>query len=57
VLEQGEIGDPYRLMMRHLHCLLNGFDWKPLFDPSDEAALDQMIKGICSEVFNDIACQ
>jgi len=57
VLEQGEIGDPYRLMMRHLHCLLNGFDWQPLFDPSDEAALDQMIKGICSEVFNDIACQ
>jgi AcrR family transcriptional regulator len=57
VLEQGEIGDPYRLMMRHLHCLLNGFDWKPLFDPSDEAALDQMIKGICCEVFNDIACE
>lgn len=57
VLEQGDIGDPYRLMTRHLHYLLNGLDWQPLFDPSDEAALDWMIKGICTEVFNDIVCQ
>jgi AcrR family transcriptional regulator len=55
ILEQDDFGDPYRLMMRHLHYLLNGLDWQPLFDPSDEAALDRMIKGICSEVFDDIA--
>jgi AcrR family transcriptional regulator len=57
VLERNNVGDPYRLMMRHLHCLLNGFDWQPLFDAFDDAALDQMIKRICSEVFNDIACR
>ncbi len=57
VLEQGDVRDPYRLMMRHLHCLLNGFEWRPLFDPSDDVALDQMIKRICDEVFHDIACK
>jgi AcrR family transcriptional regulator len=56
VLEQGEVGDPYRLMMRHLHSLLNGFGWLPLFDPADDAAVDRKTKQICSEVFNDIAC-
>jgi hypothetical protein len=57
VLEQGDSCDPYRLLMRHLHCLLNGFGWKPLFDPSDDAAVDEKTKQICSEVFNDIACE
>jgi AcrR family transcriptional regulator len=57
VLEPGQVSDPYRLMMKHLHYLLNGFDWQPLFDPSDDVALDQMIKRICSEVFNDIVCR
>jgi len=56
ILEQGQIGDPYRLLMRHLHCLLNGFDWQPLFDPADDAAVDRKTKQICNEVFNDIAC-
>lgn len=54
---EGEIADPYRLLMRHLHCLLNGFDWRPLFDPTDDTAVDRKTKQICSEVFNDIACK
>jgi AcrR family transcriptional regulator len=57
VVDLGEVGDLYLLMMKHLHCLLNGFGWLPLFDPSDDAALKQMITRICSEVFNDIACR
>ncbi len=56
VLEPATTGDPYRLLMRHLHCLLNGFGWKPMFDPTDDAAVDEKTKQICSEVFNDIAC-
>jgi AcrR family transcriptional regulator len=56
VLEQGNVAGAYRLMMRHLHLLLNGFGWQPLFDPSDVAALDHKIDKISREVFHDIAC-
>jgi AcrR family transcriptional regulator len=56
ILEQGEVRDPYRLMVRHLHCLMNGLGWRPLFDAFDDAALEQKTKTICSEVFNDIVC-
>ena len=56
VLQEGEAEGAYRLLMRHLHCLLNGLGWQPLFPPADEAALDRSINRICSEVFNDIAC-
>jgi AcrR family transcriptional regulator len=56
VLDQGEVSDPYRLMMLHLHGLLNGLGWQPLFDLSDAAAVDTKTKQICNEVFHDIAC-
>lgn len=46
--------DPYRLLCRHTNLMLNGFDWKPLIDPHDEAALDALIHRIQKEVFHDL---
>ena len=51
LLEARALGDPYRLLMKHLHCLLNGYGWQPLFDPSDDAALDALNARLCREVF------
>lgn len=52
VLDHYDIGDPYRLMFRHLLYLLNGYGWKPLFDPSDDAAVDALMERVCHEVFS-----
>ena len=46
------LGDPYRLLMKHLHFLLNGYGWRPLFDPADDAALDALNTRLCREVFD-----
>lgn len=54
VLEQYDMRDPYRLMLRHVQNMLNGLGWQPLFDPSDERALDKKIKQLCNEVFHDL---
>ncbi|MDH7453791.1 helix-turn-helix domain-containing protein [Luteimonas composti] len=49
------LGDPYRLLFRHLHYLLNGYGWQPLFDPGDDDALDRSIERLCRDVF-DVPC-
>ncbi len=54
VLEQYNMRDPYRLMLRHVQSMLNGLGWKPYFDPSDDTALDRKIKQLCDEVFHDL---
>lgn len=51
LLETHAVGDPYRLLMRHLHYLLNGYGWRPLFDPADDDALDALNARLCREVF------
>jgi AcrR family transcriptional regulator len=56
MLQQYEVRDPYRLLMRHVHHLLNGYGWQPLFDPADDAALDAMIGRIGHEVFDNAHC-
>jgi AcrR family transcriptional regulator len=56
LLEQHEVREPYRLLLRHIHHLLNGLDWKPLFDPADSAELDRRIGLLCREVFNELSC-
>ncbi|MBL6750171.1 MAG: helix-turn-helix transcriptional regulator [Nevskia sp.] len=56
LLEQHEVREPYRLLLRHIHNLLNGLDWKPLFDPSDIAELERRMGQLCREVFNDQPC-
>lgn len=57
VLQQYNIRDPYRLMLRHIQSTLNGLEWKPFIDPSDDAALDGIIQRLCEEVFHDLPCQ
>ena len=49
------LGDPYRLLFKHLHYLLNGYGWQPLFDPDDDVVLDRAIQRLCREVF-DASC-
>jgi AcrR family transcriptional regulator len=49
------LGDPYRLLFKHLHYLLNGYGWQPLFDPADDDLLDRAIQRLCREVF-DASC-
>lgn len=56
LMEKYQIRDAYRIMLRHQQSLLNGLNWKPLFDPADEAALDAKIRNLCREVFNDLPC-
>ena len=56
MLEQYEMREPYRLMLRHVQSMLNGLGWQPFFDPSDEAALDAKIQLVCDEVFHDLEC-
>jgi AcrR family transcriptional regulator len=31
LLQPHALGDPYRLLMKHIHFLLNGYGWQPLF--------------------------
>ncbi|MFZ5636008.1 MAG: TetR/AcrR family transcriptional regulator [Pseudomonadota bacterium] len=54
LLEAHALGDPYRLLMKHLHYLLNGYGWRPLFDPSDDDALDALNARLCREVFGSV---
>ncbi|MGJ4804712.1 TetR/AcrR family transcriptional regulator [Luteimonas sp. SDU82] len=46
------IGEPYRLLFKHLHYLLNGYGWQPLFDPGDDEALDRSVERLCRDVFD-----
>ncbi len=50
------VDHPYLVMCRQSQYLLNGYGWKPLFDPADDRALDELIKRICTEVFDGIIC-
>lgn len=49
------LGDPYRLLLQHLHYLLNGYGWRPLFDPGDGDALDRLSARLCRDIF-DVPC-
>lgn len=55
LLEAHALGNPYRLLIKQLHFLLNGYGWLPLFDPSDDEALDALNTRLCREVFGS-AC-
>ena len=52
LLEAHALGDPYRLLMKHLHFLLNGYGWQPLFNPADDTALDALNTRLCKDIFN-----
>jgi hypothetical protein len=38
--------------MKHLHFLLNGYGWLPLFNPADDTALDALNTRLCQQIFN-----
>lgn len=52
VLERHDVGEPHRLLIKHLQHLLNGYGWLPLFDVADEAAIDAQLARISREVFD-----
>ncbi|GAA4859127.1 helix-turn-helix domain-containing protein [Luteimonas vadosa] len=51
MLDAHAAGDPHRLLIKHLHYLLNGYGWQPLFDPADDTAVDAQVERICKAVF------
>lgn len=55
-LELFALHEPYRLMGRNIHRLLNSFGWKPFFDAGDAAACRQYADRVMAEVFGiDVA--
>lgn len=53
LLEARAVDDPYRVLIKHLQYLLNGHGWRPLFDPSDDTAVDALIARVSRDVFGD----
>jgi AcrR family transcriptional regulator len=51
-LESFDVREPYRLMGRNIHRLLNGLEWRPLFDTADAEAYDRYLERLSSELFN-----
>ena len=51
MLDPYDLGDPYRLLFKHLQYLLNGYGWQPLFDPREDAAIDALLARISQGVF------
>lgn len=56
VLESWDVRDPYRLMGRSIHRLLNGLDWRPLFDLRGPGAYEAYLQRLRDEVFNEMCC-
>ncbi|WP_337245785.1 helix-turn-helix domain-containing protein [Luteimonas sp. gir] len=52
LVDPAVIGHPYRLLIRHLQYLFNGYGWQPLVDAGDDAALDALIDRVSREVFD-----
>jgi AcrR family transcriptional regulator len=51
-LESFEVREPYRLMGRNIHRLLNGLEWRPLFDVADAEAYDRYWERLSNELFS-----
>jgi len=51
-LESFEVREPYRLMGRNIHRLLNGLNWRPLFDVTDARAYDEYLQRLSAELFS-----
>jgi AcrR family transcriptional regulator len=51
-LESFEVREPYRLMGRNIHRLLNGLEWQPLFDVGDAEAYDRYWERLSNELFS-----
>jgi AcrR family transcriptional regulator len=53
LLEFFAVAEPYRLMGRNIHLLLNGLEWQPLFDVGDRVAYERYLQRLTDEVFNE----
>jgi AcrR family transcriptional regulator len=53
-LESFEVHDPYRLMGRNIHRLLNGLAWQPLFDVADSGAYDKYLERLTELFAEDV---
>ena len=51
LLDEHDVGDPYRLLLKQLQYLLNGYRWQPLFDPADDTAIDALVARVGLAVF------
>ncbi len=51
LLDHKGFGDPYRLLFKQLQYLFNGYGWRPLFDPVDDAAVDALVMRVSEAVF------
>lgn len=57
LMEKLELSQPYQLLFRLVHQLLNGMGWRPLVDAYDEAQLLAIKKRILTGVFADLSDQ
>ncbi len=50
MLDSLTINEPDRMIFHHAQVLLNGLNWRPLFDVADRAALIELIERVRTEV-------
>jgi AcrR family transcriptional regulator len=53
LLDFFQVQDPYRSMGRHIHRLLNGFNWQPLVDVNDDKSCERYGRELMIEVFGE----
>lgn len=53
LLDSIGVGQPQPLLYRQIQVYLNGMNWRPLFDVDDNAALQQLVERIYTEVIDD----
>ncbi len=51
LIDETRFGEPYRLLLKHLQYLLNGYGWQPLADAGDDIALAALVDRVCRAVF------
>lgn len=51
IIEAQSVDHPYRLLLRQIHALLNGWGWQPLMPLDDLEQQNQLIKRIVATVF------
>lgn len=55
VLDGQHVHQPYQLLFKHLNHLLNGYGWRPLMTPVDDAHVTEQIERLCRDVFGEPA--
>lgn len=53
VLDHQHVREPYGLLFKHLNHLLNGYGWRPLMTPVDDASVAAQIERLCRDIFDE----